>query len=436
MTQSVNINLYFNATNDEVVQFNQTLQEDLKRCLTRFKITPIYSTDHTKENITLLFLSVNDLKYSDFLSQINSFIDKRDIYILNLDLVNENIDGVKLHVFPIFRFWDEIVETGEIRLFRKSNIDGLSLYWEKITDIAFEIFENLTTANDKLISKPHVYLAQTDAAQATNRDNIKRDIIELGYNVLPEKQLSPEIEESKSIILDDLKDSSLIIHPIPLVYSRYFLNSDLSVVEYQCNLSAQYITESKKSIYRIIWIPSELDIVDEGNQIFVEKVQRDLDQSTNSMVLKVSLEELKKIYRRLLTGDETETKNCETQLPDIYLITDEEIKDHEKQLKISGKNDHKIGFNFKGITYNQHLRNLANAEVVIINYTSENMDWLSVKVNEILKSPGLNIARPFKRLILVKETKELETSNLDSHFSEIYTGSLEKLNLNLEVKPN
>jgi hypothetical protein len=92
--------------------------------------------------------------------------------------------------------------------------------------------------------------------------------------------------------------------------------------------------------------------------------------------------------------------------------------------------------NYKGITYNQHLKYLANSQVVVINYTSENEPWFTMKVNDIFKSKGMNSSKPFKKVILVKENKDLNTSAFENRFSEIHICSLEDLKLNLAVKNN
>ncbi len=436
MRQSVNINLNFNSTNDEVIKAITSFKPDLTRCLNRFKVNTVFSeNDATPSDLDLFFITSADLAGADITSKLNTKKNLDATYLVILNPL-KNTDAEKaLYKFHQFRFWDEIVETGEIRLFRNDIPATLSFYWEKITDIAIEIIEKFVVTDTKFF-KPRVYLAQTDPGQISSRDNIKRDLNELGFEVVPEKNLSPSLADCTREVKELVDESVLIIHPIPLTYSKYFHDEGISVVEHQCNLTSQYLNESKKDIKRIIWIPSEYEITDDENLIFVEKILRDQEQIHNSTILKVTLEDLKKNYRRILSGEGVDDNEKEKQLPDIYLIADEEIENLDYQPILKNSNGYKFGYNQKGITYNQHLKNLANAQVVVVNYTSDNKEWFSVKVNEILKSPGLSISRPFKKLILLKGSPDLNTCNLDTYFTEIYTGSLDSLKLDFEVKTN
>jgi hypothetical protein len=74
--------------------------------------------------------------------------------------------------------------------------------------------------------------------------------------------------------------------------------------------------------------------------------------------------------------------------------------------------------------------------VVVINYTSDNEPWLTMKVNDIYKSKGMASSKPFVKLILVKENKELDTSAFENRFSEVHVCSLDDLKLNLALRNN
>jgi hypothetical protein len=288
---------------------------------------------------------------------------------------------------------------------------------------------------DRNIKKGMVYLAQTDDSQSSDRDNLMRDLVEMDYEVLPDRLLTQDYKECTDQINQYLKTCCLIIHPIPLVYTKYFPDKQISLVEHQCILSSQMVQDKHRAIKRIIWIPSDFDITDEENQIFVEKIQRDQDQTTNTMVLKVTLEELKKIYGKILAGEEFDTND--TNLPDVYLIADkDDDKTGEKLISANSKKGMSVGRNFRGITYNQHLKYLANSQFVIINYTADNEPWFTMKVNDIFKSKGIDASKPFKKLILIKENKELKTSDFDNRFSEVHISSIDDLKLDLAVKNN
>ena len=124
-------------------------------------------------------------------------------------------------------------------------------------------------------------------------------------------------------------------------------------------------------------------------------------------------------------------------MPDLYFVADrDDEKTGNRIISSTRWKGISIGINFKGITYNQHLKYLANSEFVVINYTAENEPWFIMKVNDIFKSKGVVSAKPFKKLILVKESNELNTAAFDNRFSEVHVGSLEDVKLNLAEKNN
>jgi hypothetical protein len=435
MDKTIYLDFRFRKSNNETANFSESFFQDIRKCLNRFKmdVALLDKNPSATDRFGFIFLSVKDSEDKPFINEVVSLADSQNSILLNIDPFKSAEKGFPFHKFKIYRFWEEIKETGEIRFFRRSSTEHNDLYWERITDIAIEIFEKY---NDKKVAKKgKIFLAQTDNAQSSDRDNLFRDLTEMGYEVLPDRLFNNDYNECTQQVNGLIKGCNLIIHPIPLVYSKYFADKQISLIEHQCALSAQYAADKQSEVKRIIWIPSDFDITDEENQIFVEKIQRDQNQTQNTLVLKVTLEELKKIYRRILSGEDM--RKGDDNLPEVYVVADEDDEKVGKKLISTNSNSGMaISTNFKGITYNQHLKFLANSQVVVINYTAENEPWFMMKVNDIFKSKGMNSSKPFKRLILVKENKELDTSAFESRFSEVHVCSLEDFKLNLAVKNN
>lgn len=433
MNKTINLDFRFRKNNKETADFSESFLQDLRKCLSRFKVVVSFSDSNetNPDSFTFIFLSVQDLVDQQYISEIIAFADSNNSILVSIDPFKSTDKDFPQHKFKIFRFWDEIKETGEVRLFRRNASENNALYWERITDIAVQMDERYSITQD--VNKGKVYIAQTDNTQSSDRDNLMRDLGELGYEVVPDRLISLDFKECNEQVKKYLKGCSLIIHPIPLVYSKYFNDKQISLVEQQCLLSSQFAADKQQNLKRIIWIPSDFDITDEENQIFVEKIQRDQDQTNNTIVLKVTLEELKKIYRRILSGEDLRTGD--DNLPDVYIVADNDDENIGEKLISSNRGaGMAISMNFKGITYNQHLKYLANSEVVVINYTDDNMPWFTMKVNDIFKSKGFSSSKPFKRLILVKEIRDLNTSAFENRFSEVHVGTLKEVKLNLAVK--
>lgn len=433
MGKKININYHFRKSNKAVATFTESFLQDISRCFNRFRTETSFSEAlASKEDVTtLILMTADDMSDRQFIDEVLKLANSSSAVIINLNLIKFD-KGFPFHKFKIYSFWDQIKETGETRLFRRDTKEFNAFYWEKITDITIDILEKFS--DDKEVKKGKVYIAQTDTSQTSDRDNIYRDLIELGFEVLPTRLLSLDYNECTEQVKQQLKGCSLIIHPIPLLYSKYFSDKEISLVEYQCNLSALYAGDNQQSVKRIIWIPSDFEITDEENQIFVEKILRDQNQTQNTLVLKVTLEELKKIYRKILSGQNIKVE--EKNLPDIYVVADKDDDMVGEKFMKSDNSGMAIKTNYKGITYNEHLKFLANSQVVVINYSNENEQWLTMKVNDIFKSKGINSSKPFKKLILVKENKDLDTSAFEERFSEVHVCSLDELRLNLAVRNN
>lgn len=431
MANTVNINLVYNASSKSTEAFAALLRDDLAYCFKRFRVSAQFIANNNPENqsgVNLIIVASVDLNNTSFLDSANyTFSQNSKNYLVSLEPINSLISPALFKAHS-YNFWDKVVETAETRYFVKTNNSTQHLYWERVIDIVTEIIEQLS-GKPKLGA---IYLAQTHESQNQDRDNIKRDLLELGYSIVPENPISNNFDESVQEINDALGKSTLIIHPIPSVYSGYFVNKEISLVEHQSNLSAKFISNgSNRKVNRIIWIPSEYDVIDEKNQIFLERIQRDFDLLSNTLVLKVNLEDLKKIYRKLLSGESSVAQEKET-LPDLYVISDKQNDSIsniiDKEANSAGL---KFGINYHGIKYNEHLRYLANAQVVVVNYTLENQQWINVKVHDILKSPGLETSKPNKKLVLVKSSKDLDTSFFEEYFNEVRIVEADEIKLNI-----
>ncbi|MGE0077203.1 MAG: hypothetical protein AB7S48_05005 [Bacteroidales bacterium] len=432
MEQTINIDLKYNSEAQNASNFSSLFKHDFEYCMERFKMQVKFNEKGISTgNFSYQFVIVtnSDLQSSNYSNSLKSSINSSGItFLIILDPIKEKNTLLLQQKYISFNFWDQIVETGEIRLIKRDDRETQSLYWERIADIVFEITDRIVRDADK----GQVYLAQTDDSQAQDRDSIKRDLHDLGYNVIPNTLLNRNLEESSGQVNELLNKSNLIIHLIPAIYTEYFDSKSISVVEHQCNLSAQYIQANHPNVKRIIWIPSDYDVVDEKNQIFIEKIQRDHDLSHNTLVLKVNLEDLKKIYRKILSGEEV-VKTDQKTLPDLYVIADKDdsalASNINEEAMAAGL---KVGTNFNGISYNEHLRYLASAQVVVVNYTLENQQWINVKIHDILKSPGLEISKPNKKLVLIKKSKELETAHFEKYFNEVHVVEANDIKLNLQ----
>lgn len=413
---NIKLHIIYNRNNNSASEFVDKFMLNLSYCLKRFKCKSEWTAKPQAADHIFIAIDSNDTNPPSFHSSINVDEITSPCDVIFCDKINPSSLPFPAHKFPCFNFWDIIAETNEIRKFSKESPDTAPQYWELLTDIATEISQTLDTSNKP--PNKTIYLAQTDTLQMPDWLNVKRDLNEMGYKILPDKPLSTNLQECTEQINNHIKNSSIIIHLIPIAYSRYFTNSNLSITEHQLNISSEMILNTPNRYKRIIWIPTTYEFMDEENQIFIERIQRDNNQQHSTIILKVTLEDLKKMYRQMLLDAKKEADN--QQFPSVYYITDDTSDTSITPANIVGNStSHTMQSSLEHTSYNQHLRYLANAQVVVLKYSHENEQWINVKINDILKSPGLETSMPNKRLILIKTDNNLNTSKFDTLFDEV-----------------
>lgn len=427
MDGTVKIGLIFNPLNEETKRFLSHLKDDISKCFNRFSIQIQFLEDKefAKADFSFVLASKNDWKDEQYVKTCEPTLKKDNSFLFQIDQINQKEIINYIQNSITFSFWDIIPETGEILLYRNDNPKSIILYWEKLTDIVFEIKQKHFAKRKE--KNETIYLALTDSSQKSDWDNIKRDLADLNFDIVPDRLLSFNQEKCSESIENYLSDSKFAIHMIPSVYTIWFKPTHLSMVEHQCNITADHIKNKDNNFHRIIWLPSDIEITDEQNQIFIEKIQRDTKHNINTTILKCNLEDLKKEYRNKLKDEKESSKENKAELPDVYIISDanQSIVIDELKKSLNG-NKILIKDNFSGISYNEHLKFLANSKIVILHYTDENSPWLNVKVNDILKSPGLGMFQPFTKKILLKESKDLNTEEYAAQFTEILVGDINK----------
>jgi hypothetical protein len=253
----------------------------------------------------------------------------------------------------------------------------------------------------------------------SERDNIARDLTGLGFKVVPSSLLSNSIDECTRQIESYLVDTHLIVHLIPQNYSFEFPSQHLSIVEHQCNVAAEMIRNGRSNAKRIVWIPSQFEISDEENQVFIERLQHDDHQVTHTKVIKAPIEDLKKTYRQVINDSSSHSLTSDTST-DLYIITDNEgASTRDEMIKFAANAGLATKTNANGITYRKHIDYLASSRIAIVCYTGLNQPWLKVKASEILKSRGLSSYRPFDRVILVKGFNVIEDEMVHNVFTNV-----------------
>jgi hypothetical protein len=418
---TTNILLTFNEKKSLPRNFANGFKDDLNKCLIRFQMKPVIKLNGQKKqgDYCCVIMSSEDISDAEFLAKVNNLLLEQDTLLINVDPYRTKINQAGLRK-ESFLFWEKQYETGEINFYRRDDFELKSKYWEKVTDVAVEIHDRFLQSSDAS-KRQYAYLSQDDISHKADRDNLIRDLYDLGYEVLPNKPFNVNYNECIGQIKEALGRSRLIIQIVPPVYNIYFTDQNLSLTELQCNVSADYLPVNNPDAIRLIWISSAYEITDEENRVFIEKIQRDEKLTQNTTVLKSSIEDLKKLYRQLLLQPDHGESKSDTP-HDVYLIFDKRNTDQENKVKdLFKKKNLRVISNQDGMTYKEHLEYLAQARLVVLFYSDVNEEWFGVKSNDILKSMGIDLAREFEKIVLVNGGSLSNDELQEVVFTDVFT---------------
>jgi hypothetical protein len=294
-------------------------------------------------------------------------------------------------------------------------------FWYKLIDLAYEVFSIIATLDGKRktiqISKT-IYLAECCASQQSNRDNIKRELLQHGYKVLPDKVLSKDALILRTEIINFLGRCCLSIHVMGEDYGELLNASDLSIVDLQNTMASDYyekiknlkIAKESSHFTRIIWIPPDLKPGNEKQRSFIQKLKLDTEALKGADVLEVPIELLKSIIHKqtqinsladlAAQPEEWREKIGSTK---IYLIFEREASEQivliEQWLTNIKYEIWKPDFEGdKVIMMKTHREKLIKCDAVIVYFNSENTQWLASKLLDLIKAPGYGRTVPFRGL--------------------------------------
>ncbi|MBN1482418.1 TIR domain-containing protein [candidate division KSB1 bacterium] len=302
-------------------------------------------------------------------------------------------------------------DTGRFREFNpEKGTHYFQNYWDKFEDVAQDLCDlimEVAKAGTSAVEQPEpapeqtVYLAEASSDLLEQRDSIRRNLQEQGYTVFPEpvKALPFFLKDGnfRDEVTEYLKRCRLSIH---LISSRYGLvpeDEQSSTIEIQYD---EALAQSKKeSLTCLIWMPSNMQIQDERQQKFIEKLRND---SGVQIVEKTQLEDLKTIIKDIL---EKLKKPTEEPPPEggplrVYLIYDKEDKNAIKPLDDYLYDDLELEVmksSFDGTPEElreTHQKRLQFCDAAIIYYDHANELWLDAKMDDLRKASGLRTTNP------------------------------------------
>jgi hypothetical protein len=175
----------------------------------------------------------------------------------------------------------------------------------------------------QLPSAGSIYLAEAAPDMAREWENIRRDLLQRRYRVLPEHPLPKKLHELEQAVRADLATCNLSIHLVGDEYGDSPEDDTRSYVYLQNELAAERAADP--NFARLIWMPKESNPQGQEQAEFVKELL-EAAPAGNTDMLQTSLEDLKTIIQDALKGKKKssvpEPVVRESSIPLIYIICD------------------------------------------------------------------------------------------------------------------
>ncbi len=284
-------------------------------------------------------------------------------------------------------------------------------FWLKLDDLAHDICYLLEVLHDSEASSDQpkaqgIFLAETTSDLREQRETLRRDLQQHGYIVFPTRPLPSVASEIKSAVSEDLAKCQLAVMLIGKNHSFVPEGGPECLLEIQNQLAID--REEEGNLSRLLWIPQGLQVEDERQIKFIERLRMDPLLIQNADLLETYLEDLRTtIYDKLKkTAAPAPAPTPTPQRPvtqaatlrSLYVINDqrdseavsawvEHLFNHFEVLQSIFECD-------EAEMREYHDENLRNCDGVLIFYGSTNELWVRRKLREIQKAPGYGRTKP------------------------------------------
>jgi len=324
-----------------------------------------------------------------------------------------------------YEFYGTDPHTGRIKEYSPLFSHTEKGYWEKLDDLANDIASFLeelkslngpakstkgaTDAKESAKKVKNIYLSESSYDTRDARDSLKRELQDHGYNMLPFGQLPLVAPVLKDDVAAMLRDTQLSIHLIGNNYGIIPEGTEKSIVELQNEVAAAESINSK--LPRLIWLPDNIDPVDERHKRFVQLLESgNLQQIAGADIVKGSIEDFKSVIHDKLKAMEhvpatppvspaMSGNSDEHRTRMVYLICD--LQDLDSIVPLE---DHLFGSGIEVVLpifdgdetqiREDHIENLKNCSGVIIYYGYGSEVWLRTKMRDFMKISGYGRIAP------------------------------------------
>jgi hypothetical protein len=297
-----------------------------------------------------------------------------------------------------------------------SKQNNLTIYG-RLLDLAYDIASSLTEDQTKKPRKSehqgYIYLGLTNPDQMESRDDIRRELQQIGYKVLPLKSLPANEEEFRKVLNNYLEISDSVIQLMSTQYGDIPKGFKYSISDLQNRIIKDFKSKdlSHQPKY-YIWMPAAKIINDQRQSLHLKRIKHD-DAGNSTEIIETPLESFKTIVVNRLKAAKELKKVDYGNIFQVYLITEETVSTEVDKLyttlSSSGLKVLTLDFSEQAGIYARHLQKLRDCDSVIVFQQESNQFWLDSKIRDLVKSPGIGRLKPFKKVLIVAKNQPNQT---------------------------
>lgn len=287
-------------------------------------------------------------------------------------------------------------------------------FWMKVDDVAhdlcgllqlLECYQEGDAKTAASAKKEPVYLAETTFDLRKDYEAIKRDLQQHGHTVLPARPLPVVTPELRTMVREELARCRLSVHLVGRNYGVVPEGGAESLAEIQNELAAE--RDAQGDFARLVWIAPGLQVEDERQRRFLDRVRTSLLIHKGADLLETSLEDLRTlIQERLKQAAKPPRKPADPAsagagVTSLYLIYDQRDRESarawedflfEQSLEVMTPAFEGDEAEIREL----HEENLRACDAALIHYGAGNECWLRRKLREVRKSVGQGRTTPLR----------------------------------------
>ncbi len=311
-----------------------------------------------------------------------------------------------------YEFFERDPVTGRLREFDKSFGDAaLQRFHERVYDVAYDVSQVLKhlgpghdrdPGGERTDNPKTIFLAATTSDLEAQRDHLRRELTELGHDVVPKHPLPLVANELIAVVRQCLERADIAIHLVGEHFGFVPEAAELSVVALQNQVAAEFCWQSP--LRRLIWVPRDLQPSDQRQASFLRQLESEPESVTGAELIADTLENLKVLllsrWEKECTEKTRATKPVAAgEIRRLYLICDQKDEEAVESLE-DFFYDQGIEVSLPAFeadeadTQQIHIQNLTDCDSVLIYYGSASVHWVDFKIRDLQKAIGYRGGRP------------------------------------------